>query len=143
MEKMGVKFIKECVPLKIEANAERKQVHYKQTKGDETGIFECDTVLFAIGRIARTLELELPNAGVQVKENGKLRVNEKDQTNVQNIYAIGDVVFGILELTPVAIKSGIFAFGFFFFGICGWVNVERVLFFGFSFFFGFFYFGFF
>lgn len=33
-------------------------------------------------------------------------MNEKEQTNIENIYAIGDVIYGNLELTPVAIKAG-------------------------------------
>ena len=43
-------------------------------------------------------------AGVEVAKNGKIPcVNE--QTNVPNIYAVGDIVHGKLELTPVAIQA--------------------------------------
>lgn len=51
-----------------------------------------DTVLFAIGRQALTKELKLENAGVKVlSENGKIDA-ENEQTNVPNIYAVGDVL---------------------------------------------------
>ena len=64
-----------------------------------------DTVLAAIGRNADVAKLGLDAAGVVTAKNGKLEtVNE--QTNVPHIYAIGDVVAGKPELTPVAIKAG-------------------------------------
>lgn len=67
---------------------------------------EFDTVLYATGRYALTKDLNLPAAGVEVvPENGKIdAINE--QTNVSNIYAVGDVLQGRPELTPVAIHAG-------------------------------------
>jgi pyruvate/2-oxoglutarate dehydrogenase complex dihydrolipoamide dehydrogenase (E3) component len=62
--------------------------------------------LFAVGRYAVTGSLNLENAGVICEKNGKFIVNDVEQTNVPHIYAIGDVIFGQLELTPVAIKAG-------------------------------------
>jgi len=62
--------------------------------------------MFAIGRYAVTEGLNLPSAGVTKESNGKIKVNEREQSNVENIYALGDVIHGNLELTPVAIKSG-------------------------------------
>ena len=41
-----------------------------------------------------------------MSKNGKIVVNDDDSTSVPNIFAIGDVAEGKLELTPVAIKSG-------------------------------------
>ena len=41
-----------------------------------------------------------------MSKNGKIIVNDDDSTSVPNIFAIGDVAEGKLELTPVAIKSG-------------------------------------
>ena len=62
--------------------------------------------MFAVGRYATTAPLNLAAAGVQVEANGKFKVNENEQTNVDHIFAIGDVQAGRLELTPSAIKSG-------------------------------------
>lgn len=45
-------------------------------------------------------------AGVVAEKNGKFKVDECEQTNIPNIYAVGDVLYGQLELTPVAIKAG-------------------------------------
>jgi pyruvate/2-oxoglutarate dehydrogenase complex dihydrolipoamide dehydrogenase (E3) component len=44
--------------------------------------------------------------GLKTEENGKFIVNEFEQTTIDHIYAIGDVIHGMLELTPVAIKTG-------------------------------------
>ena len=49
---------------------------------------------------------ELDKAGVKVEKNGKIIVNEREQTNVPHIFALGDVQYGKLELTPTAIKAG-------------------------------------
>jgi len=38
--------------------------------------------------------------------NGKIPVNDEEQTNVPHIYAVGDILEGKLELTPVAIQAG-------------------------------------
>ena len=39
-------------------------------------------------------------------KDGKILTNELEETNVANIFAIGDVAFGRPELTPVAIQAG-------------------------------------
>ena len=50
--------------------------------------------MFALGRYAITKGLNLENAGVVCEKNGKFKVNDEEQTNVPNIYAIGDVIYG-------------------------------------------------
>lgn len=62
--------------------------------------------MFAIGRYAVTGGCGLDKVGVNVEKNGKIKVNDVEQTNIPNIYAIGDVIYGCLELTPTAIKAG-------------------------------------
>ncbi len=70
------------------------------------GSAEFDTVFAAIGRRADTAKLGLDAAGVQYSQrSGKIKC-ANEQTNVPHIYAIGDVVIGVPELTPVAIQSG-------------------------------------
>jgi thioredoxin reductase (NADPH) len=65
-----------------------------------------DTVLYATGRYADTTGLGLEKAGVQALADGKFQVNDREQTNVPHVYAIGDILKGRPELTPVAIKTG-------------------------------------
>ena len=64
-----------------------------------------DTVLYATGRAPNTHDLGLHNAGVALSDNGAVIIDEYYQTNVENIYAIGDVTDRI-QLTPVAIEEG-------------------------------------
>ena len=66
---------------------------------------EFDTVLQGVGRRADTSKLGLDKAGVQTNRYGEIPV-DKEQTNVAHIFAIGDVIEGIWELTPVAIQAG-------------------------------------
>jgi len=84
----------------------KKKVTWKSTKGDQPpGSDTFDTMFYAIGREACTKGLNPDAAGLVTERNGKL-VTTCEQTNVPNIYAIGDVVYGQLELTPVAIQAG-------------------------------------
>ena len=43
---------------------------------------------------------------MKMDKGGKIIVNESEQTSIDNIFAIGDVASGKLELTPPAIKAG-------------------------------------
>jgi len=84
----------------------KKKVTWKSTKGDlPSGSAEFDTVLYAIGREACTASLGLEKIGVELERNGKMKTT-CEQTNVPHVYAIGDVLFDQLELTPVAIQAG-------------------------------------
>lgn len=108
MQEHGTKIIRPAVPTKIEKDQTtgKLTVHWKTDKG-ETGSDVFDTVLFAVGRKADTEKLGLEKAGVKYdKEDGKIPVDDKEATNVPHIFAIGDVIKGQLELTPVAIKAG-------------------------------------
>jgi thioredoxin reductase (NADPH) len=76
----------------------------KMNNGEED---EFDTVLVATGRYADTPSLALDAAGVDTNaRNGKIPC-KNEQTNVAHIYAVGDVVDGVPELTPAAIQAGI------------------------------------
>jgi glutathione reductase (NADPH) len=64
-----------------------------------------DVVVFAIGRQPLTARLGLESAGVTVNERGYIPVDEFQKTNVDSVFALGDVT-GQAELTPVAIGAG-------------------------------------
>ena len=66
---------------------------------------EVDCVLFATGRVPNTKELGLDRAGVEMGENGEVKVDRFSKTNVDHIYAVGDVTDRV-QLTPVAIREG-------------------------------------
>lgn len=65
---------------------------------------EVDQVLMAIGRNPRIAGLGLEQLGIETTAKGTIAVNENFQTNIDNIYALGDVTGGI-ELTPVALAE--------------------------------------
>jgi len=107
MENHKTKFIRGATPSKLEKlDGEDGQISVTFKQGEEEKVEKYDTVLFAIGRYAVTGGINLAAAGVTCEKNGKFKVNDEEQTNVPHIYAIGDVIYGQLELTPVAIKAG-------------------------------------
>ena len=100
----GCEMIRNSVPTKLEKNAEgRTVVYWKEGEEEKSDVF--DTVLFAIGRDPEVHKLNVENIGLEVAHNGKIKV-EEELTNVPNVYAIGDAVYGIMELTPIAIQQG-------------------------------------
>jgi len=112
MEKQsGIRMMKKCVPIKFEKIEEgtpgKIKVTYKSTEDGTENSEIFDTVCLAIGRKPLTKELGLENAGVAVNEkNGFILSDDADKTSADNIFAIGDVLDGKPELTPVAIQAG-------------------------------------
>jgi len=64
---------------------------------------EVDCVMFATGRVPNTEGLGLDKAGVELGERGEVKVDRFSKTNVEHIYAVGDVTDRV-QLTPVAIR---------------------------------------
>lgn len=109
MAKKGVKFMRPCVPKKIEKIRDGQPGMYRVTSiSDGKTVHEdFNTVMFAIGRDPCTKGIGLDKAGVEINpKTGKIPTKH-EKTNVDNIYAIGDILEYRAELTPVAIKSGI------------------------------------
>ncbi len=73
--------------------------------GGDQGQIETDMVMFAIGRSPKTQGLGLENAGVALDKAGAIVVDEYNRSNVDSIYAVGDVTNRV-QLTPVAIREG-------------------------------------
>merc|ERR1712112_513965 len=110
MEEHGVNMVRECVPTsieKIEDGAPGKLKVVGKYKDGTEYVDEYNTVIFAIGRDACTNKIGLDKVGVKLNpKNGKVLHDEAERTNVDNIYAIGDVLDDKPELTPVAIQAG-------------------------------------
>ncbi len=62
-------------------------------KGKDSKI-ESDVVLISVGRKPYTKDLNLDKIGVQLDKKGKIKVNKNFETNIKNIFAIGDVIEG-------------------------------------------------
>ncbi|XP_060529226.1 thioredoxin reductase 2, mitochondrial isoform X2 [Cylas formicarius] len=106
MQDKGIKFLHRCLPKSVEKlDSGRLKVTWTDSDKNEFND-EFDTVMFAIGRRALTKELHLENAGVEVAGDGEKIDAVDEQSNVPNIYAVGDVLYKKPELTPVAIHAG-------------------------------------
>eukprot|EP00944_MAST-04C_sp_MAST-4C-sp1_P015401 g15401.t1 len=104
MQAAGVKFLAEKNPKKIVKLDDGKlKVIFDDDQEDMY-----DTVLYATGRVADTSDLGLENVGIELVDDRycKIATNDNDQTQVENIFAVGDVVEDKPELTPVAIQAG-------------------------------------
>ncbi|CAI2164492.1 13878_t:CDS:10 [Funneliformis geosporum] len=66
---------------------------------------EFDVLLWAIGREPNVKALNLDSVGVKLNEKGYIVADEYQKTDIEEIYALGDVC-GIAQLTPVAIAAG-------------------------------------
>ena len=74
---------------------DKKGVMIKAT--DKTGkkiVFESDVVLISVGRKPYTKNLNLEKINIELDNKKKIKVNKNFETNIQNIYAIGDVING-------------------------------------------------
>jgi glutathione reductase (NADPH) len=89
------------VPAAVRADGAKKTLI--AADGSEFGGFDC--LLWAIGRSADVSDLKLGRAGVELSAGGFVVTDAFQNTNVQNVYAIGDVT-GRQALTPVAIAAG-------------------------------------
>ena len=104
MKKMGMAFNLECPVQAVEASPVGAKVVCKNKAG-ETVSFEAEKVLVAIGRKANTAGLDLA-AGKIDNDKGRILVNDKMETNVPGVYAIGDCVFGHAQLAHTASAMG-------------------------------------
>lgn len=103
----GVKFLFKCLPTSVEKQDDGRFLVKHVFDDGSVGSDIYDTVLFAVGRKALTDDLQLQNAGIKkAHSSDKIAVDDQEQTNVPNIYAVGDVIEGRPELTPVAILAG-------------------------------------
>ena len=104
MKKMGMDFNLECPVQSVESSPVGAKVVCKNKAG-ETVSFEAEKVLVAIGRRANTASLNLEAGGVN-NDRGRIIVNDKMETNVPGVYAIGDCVFGKAQLAHTASAMG-------------------------------------
>lgn len=104
MEHNGTKIIEGVTPASIEKLPTGKLL-VTYSNGDSR---EYDTVLAAVGRSMDVQKLGVDGAGalpLEMNKSMKL-VCKNEQTSVPHVYAVGDIVAGAPELTPVAIKAG-------------------------------------
>jgi len=106
MKKQGVKFNVSHKVTAVERNGD--EVTVKATdKKDKDVEFKGDYVLVSVGRKAFTEGVNLEAGGIKTDDRGRVEVNKQLQTEVKNIYAIGDVVKGAM-LAHKAEEEGVF-----------------------------------
>ena len=79
---------------KTESTKTKAKVHYKLRKDDSEHVLDADVVLVATGRKPFTEGLGLDALGIKMSPRGQIEVNDKWETNVPGVYAIGDVIDG-------------------------------------------------
>jgi len=100
MEKKGIRIITGSVFDEIEKTDTGLKAHLSNGEVIDTG-----AVMLAIGRNPYTQGLGLEKVGVKLGSKGEILVDRFSATNVENIYAVGDVT-DRANLTPVAIREG-------------------------------------
>ena len=105
-KKSGVKINTSHKVTSIDRNGESVIVSAENKKGENLK-FEGDYCLISIGRSAYTNGLNLENAGLLLDKYGRIEVDKNLKTNVSNIYAIGDVVKGVM-LAHKAEEEGVY-----------------------------------
>jgi glutathione reductase (NADPH) len=101
MERNGIEVETFIVPASLEKTAEGLVLNSE----DGSSFGPVDSVIWAIGRSPNTQDLGLDKAGLDTDESGFILTDKWQQTNVGNIFALGDVT-GRAALTPVAIAAG-------------------------------------
>jgi glutathione reductase (NADPH) len=108
MIKTGIHVHTNCNVEKVTTDVENPDIHKpfpKTIYTKEGEKIEADVLLWAIGRHSLTDTIGADKIGLKLVENGDIPVDEYQQTNVDNVFAIGDVQ-GKALLTPVAIAAG-------------------------------------
>ena len=94
LNKQGINFKLESKVKSIKNHSNSATVEYIDNKTSKTTTIEADKVLVSVGRKPYTEGLNLSKIGIYKDDKGRIKVNKKFQTSVENIYAIGDVIKG-------------------------------------------------
>src|SRR5690606_2989001 len=108
LKKQGMKFHTSTKVTEVTNNGNGVTVKAENKKGEELTL-EGDYVLVSVGRSPYTQGLGLENAGIETDERGRIKTNANLQTNVANVYAIGDVVAGAMLAHKAEEEGGLVA----------------------------------
>ncbi|WIM83135.1 glutathione-disulfide reductase [Gallibacterium anatis] len=101
MNSEGATLHTHAIPQKVVKNDDGSLTLFLEDGRSQT----VDCLVWAIGRVPMTDQLNLETAGVKANSKGFIEVDKYQNTNVQGIYAVGDNT-GAVELTPVAVAAG-------------------------------------
>lgn len=102
MQQDGITLHTHAIPKEVVKNADGSVTLHLEDGRAQT----VDCLIWAIGREPTTDKINLHAAGVEANERGFIKVDKYQNTNVLGIYAVGDIIEGGIELTPVAVAAG-------------------------------------
>tara|TARA_E500000331_G_scaffold77924_1_gene73385 strand:+ start:22690 stop:24093 length:1404 start_codon:yes stop_codon:yes gene_type:complete len=94
LKKQGINFKLNCKVTGVSSNSNKATIEFIDNKTSEKTKLDCDKVLVSVGRKPYTEGLNLNKIGIKKDEKGRIEINDKFQTSIKNIYAIGDVIKG-------------------------------------------------
>jgi dihydrolipoamide dehydrogenase len=94
LSKQGIKFKMGSKVESVKDQGKSVLISYTNVKNSKKEILEVDKVLVSVGRKPYTEGLNLSKIGIKKDSKGRIEVNNKLQTSIHNIYAIGDVIKG-------------------------------------------------
>jgi dihydrolipoamide dehydrogenase len=96
LEKQGMTFKLGSKVTAVDTKGKTLKATVEPAAGGKAETVEADVVLVAVGRVPYTQGLGLKEAGVEMDERGRVKIDDHFQTNVKGIFAIGDVVRGAM-----------------------------------------------
>ena len=93
LKKQGINFHMQTKVEGIKKNTNGAIVSTSDKDGKKAD-FDCDVVLISVGRKPNTTNLNLEAIGVELDEKKRIKTDKTFQTNIENVYAIGDVIDG-------------------------------------------------
>ena len=94
LTKQGIKFKMGSKVNTVNSKGDSVTISYTDIKNSKEEKIVVDKVLVSVGRKPYTEGLNLSKIGVKLDNKGRIEVNDKLQTSIENIYAIGDVIKG-------------------------------------------------
>ena len=94
LTKQGINFKMSSKVNEVRSLSSGVSIEYTDLKSKKNEKLEFDKVLVSVGRKPYTEGLNLTKIGIKKDKKGRIEVNEKLQTSIENIYAIGDVIKG-------------------------------------------------
>ena len=94
LAKQGIKFKMGSKVESVNSKSNSVMIKYENVKSSKVETIEVDKVLVSVGRKPYTEGLNLNKVGIKKDSKGRIEVNNKLQTSIENIYAIGDVIKG-------------------------------------------------
>jgi len=94
LTKQGIKFKLSSKVTAVTNKGNQVEVSFENNQTSQKEVLLVDKVLVSVGRKPYTEGLNLNKLGIKKDPQGRIEVNEKLQSSIKNIYAIGDIIKG-------------------------------------------------